>query len=222
MGTVVLLGPKDLPLIARAAGRLTGKAVGYLQTMRGQVDIILQQSQVDQVQKELRETMAQLDAIRHEIRTGVSIMHPRSLVRNQPSHIDQATDLVGKFESTLDRFVASAEGALDGPIEGVGQTSVELQRQATSYARFARHLNSGGPKPQTVTVPNSMASENVQSDTPSQKEHFPVLPISAVSMGLFPSRTGPLSGGSDLVLESLAERKVAQQALEFLEQPSTT
>jgi hypothetical protein len=32
--------------------------------------------------------------------------------------------------------------------------------------------------------------------------------------------TGPIQGGSDIVLESLAERKVAQQALEFLEQPS--
>jgi hypothetical protein len=32
--------------------------------------------------------------------------------------------------------------------------------------------------------------------------------------------TGPIQGGSDIVLETLAERKVAQQALEFLEQPN--
>ena len=31
---------------------------------------------------------------------------------------------------------------------------------------------------------------------------------------------GPVQGGSDIVLESLAERKVAQQALEFLQQPN--
>ena len=33
------------------------------------------------VQKELREAMAQLDAIRHEVRSGMSIMQPRPLVR---------------------------------------------------------------------------------------------------------------------------------------------
>jgi len=34
---------------------------------------------VCQVHKELRETMAQLEAIRHEMRTGISVMNPGPL-----------------------------------------------------------------------------------------------------------------------------------------------
>lgn len=221
-GTVILLGPKDLPIMARAAGRLTGKAVGYLQTMRGQVDTIMQQSQVNDVQKELREAMAQLDAIRHEVRSGMSIMQHRPLVRENfeksASHVQQATTLVQKIESTLDRFVDSTGKEPHAHVESPCKSSVDLQRQATSYARFAGHL-SAVEKPEAVTGIGRVNTGQAHPFAQSEKK-IPVLPISAVSMGLFPTRTGPIRGGSELMLESLAERKVAQQALEFLEQPN--
>lgn len=37
---------------------------------------VLSLKSLSQVHKELRETMAQLEAIRHEMRTGISIMNP--------------------------------------------------------------------------------------------------------------------------------------------------
>jgi hypothetical protein len=46
---VVVAGPKDIVLIGRAAGKLTGKAVGYIQTARGQFDPILQRSEINTV-----------------------------------------------------------------------------------------------------------------------------------------------------------------------------
>ncbi|XAR58594.1 hypothetical protein NMG60_11014061 [Bertholletia excelsa] len=57
----------DLPIIARTAGRLAGRAIGYVQLARGQFDNIMQQTQARQVHKELQDTIAQLEAIRHEI-----------------------------------------------------------------------------------------------------------------------------------------------------------
>ena len=42
-------GPKDLPIIARTAGRFAGRAIGYVQLARGQFDSVMQQSQVSQV-----------------------------------------------------------------------------------------------------------------------------------------------------------------------------
>lgn len=42
-------GPKDIVVIGRAAGRLTGKAVGYIQTARGHLDPILQRSEINTV-----------------------------------------------------------------------------------------------------------------------------------------------------------------------------
>jgi hypothetical protein len=47
--SVALFGPKDIVLIGRAAGKLTGKAVGYIQTARGQFDPILQRSEINTV-----------------------------------------------------------------------------------------------------------------------------------------------------------------------------
>ncbi|GLJ39789.1 hypothetical protein SUGI_0813230 [Cryptomeria japonica] len=46
--TVAVIGPKDVPRIARAAGRLAGKAVGYVQSARGQMETVLHQSQATQ------------------------------------------------------------------------------------------------------------------------------------------------------------------------------
>ncbi|GER24885.1 v-type proton ATPase subunit F [Striga asiatica] len=75
---VRILGPKDLPVIARTAGRLAGRAIGYVQVTRGQFESVMQQSQARQVHKELQDTMAQLEAIRHEIRS-ISFMNPGPL-----------------------------------------------------------------------------------------------------------------------------------------------
>lgn len=47
--TAALIGPKDLPLIARTAGRLSGRAIGYVQMARGQLDSVMQQTQARQV-----------------------------------------------------------------------------------------------------------------------------------------------------------------------------
>jgi len=44
-----VIGPKDLPIISRTAGRLAGRAIGYVQLARGQFDNVMQQSQARQV-----------------------------------------------------------------------------------------------------------------------------------------------------------------------------
>lgn len=44
-----IIGPKDLPIIARTVGRLAGRAIGYVQLARGQFDNVMQQSQARQV-----------------------------------------------------------------------------------------------------------------------------------------------------------------------------
>ncbi|KHN03836.1 hypothetical protein glysoja_011065 [Glycine soja] len=74
----------------RTAGRLAGRAIGYVQLARGQFDTVMQQSQARQVHKELQDTMAQLDAIRHEIRS-ISIINPGPLTRRLVDDPDQTS-----------------------------------------------------------------------------------------------------------------------------------
>ncbi|XP_075073784.1 uncharacterized protein LOC107781002 isoform X2 [Nicotiana tabacum] len=46
--TAALIGPKDLPIIARTAGRFAGRSIGYVQLARGQFESVMQQSQARQ------------------------------------------------------------------------------------------------------------------------------------------------------------------------------
>ncbi|KAG5080055.1 hypothetical protein JHK86_004120 [Glycine max] len=88
--TAALIGPKDLPIICRTAGRLAGRAIGCVQLARGQFDTVMQQSQARRVHKELQDTMAQLDAIHHEIRS-VSIINAGPLTRRLVDNPDQTS-----------------------------------------------------------------------------------------------------------------------------------
>ncbi|KAJ4835685.1 hypothetical protein Tsubulata_016615 [Turnera subulata] len=85
-----LLGPKDLPIVVGTAGRLAGLALGYVQLACGQVESVVQQLQARQVQKELQDTTAQLEAIRHEIR-GISIVNPGLPTRTLADNLDDAS-----------------------------------------------------------------------------------------------------------------------------------
>lgn len=45
----IFLGPKDLPIIARAGGRLFGRAIGYINMARGHIDGVMKQPQMQEV-----------------------------------------------------------------------------------------------------------------------------------------------------------------------------
>ncbi|KAL3033417.1 hypothetical protein AAZX31_02G136600 [Glycine max] len=75
---------------ALIAGRLAGRAIGCVQLARGQFDTVMQQSQARRVHKELQDTMAQLDAIHHEIRS-VSIINAGPLTRRLVDNPDQTS-----------------------------------------------------------------------------------------------------------------------------------
>ncbi|CAM6019387.1 unnamed protein product [Sphagnum balticum] len=205
--SVALFGPKDIVLIGRAAGKLTGKAVGYIQTARGQFDPILQRSEINTVHKELQETMAQLEAIRHEMRTGLSILNPGPMTR---------------------QVMDSAAPGLLKPVE-IKETGdcAELQRASQNEIRTEpRNMHPATVSPEvavvhsgltaSLQVSESKGSEDARSRTSPQE--VVVLPISAVDAGLLPSKPGLLSGGADLVFASVVERKVAFDSKKFLEQ----
>lgn len=78
--TAVLVKPKDLPVIAKTAGRLVGRAVGHVLLFRSQLQPLVQQSEAIKVHKELRDAIAQYEVIRHEIR-NLGILHPDPFTR---------------------------------------------------------------------------------------------------------------------------------------------
>ncbi|KAL0389443.1 UNVERIFIED_CONTAM: hypothetical protein Scaly_0301400 [Sesamum calycinum] len=187
--TAALIGPKDLPKIARTAGRLAGRAIGYVQMARGQFEALcsnLKLARIWQVHKELQDTMAQLEAIRHEIRS-ISFMNPgpltTRLVDNIASqspikNVDEesskpAQEATVKVESTETTSMAKDHSSTPSPPS-------DMHSQATAYARLAES---------THLTANSM--DEVLSELKDDSGQFIVLPISAESANLLPSRKGP-------------------------------
>ncbi|KAL1807547.1 hypothetical protein ACET3Z_024537 [Daucus carota] len=212
---VAFTGPKDFPRVSRLAGRMAGRAIGYVQLARGQFDVIMHQSQAQQVHKELKDTMAQLEAIRHEIRT-VSFMNPGQLTTRLVDNLDQTTAANESTESekvikenisrttTPKDFSLKSSSSFNIQSKAAVSSSIDKYSKATAYASLAESsaLNSG---PGT-------------SDISDKSGLLAVLPVSAESAGLLPNRKGSVSG-SDLLLEAIVEAEVANNAKQFFAQP---
>lgn len=206
--SAVLIGPKDLPKIAKAAGKLTGRSIGYVQMVRGQFDNVMQQSQASQVHKELQDTIAQLDAIRHEIR-GLSAINPAPFTRRLDNTAESPPDngtsgneaSHGQIKPTTD--IPKVIGSAD-------TVSSKLYTQATAYARLA----------EIPSVKSSMAENSDGGVKPNNVRDglLTVLPVSAESAG-FLTKHGGEPAGSDIMLEAILEADVARNAKQFFSQP---
>ncbi|THG04475.1 hypothetical protein TEA_022647 [Camellia sinensis var. sinensis] len=136
-GSAILLGK-------RTAGKLAGRAIGYVQLARGQFNTIMHQTQARQVHKELQDTIAQLEAIRHEIRT-VSFMNPSPLTRRLVDNLDQTSAASGNNEPEKPD---TANRSTTPDAKNYGSTNLgfsDMQSQATAYAKLAKStaINSG-------------------------------------------------------------------------------
>ena len=76
-------GPADLPVIARVAGRFSGRAVGFLLRLRARASAVAQEAELAELHAELRQSMAQLVAVREEIRAGVNMTAPGCVSRGR-------------------------------------------------------------------------------------------------------------------------------------------
>lgn len=206
--TAALIGPKDLPRIARVAGRLAGRSIGYVQMARGQFDNVMQQSQAKQVHKELQDTIAQLEAIRHEIRT-ISFVNPGPLTRRLVDNINEVPDTNGNtdLEKPNDGPPPTSTSKVYGTTTPAASPSSDMHSQATAYARLA----------ESAALRSEPTSNEVITEL-TDESGLTVLPVSAQDTGLLPNRKAD-ANGSDIMLESILEAEVARNAKDFFAQP---
>ncbi|KAF8694478.1 hypothetical protein HU200_038223 [Digitaria exilis] len=164
----VMMKPSDMVKIARTAGRMTGRAVGRLIVARRQLDEILGQSAATQVHKELKDAMTQLDSIRYEV---------QNLSRLTPGQFNMRPHNNGMAEArTPDASDVSVSKAMKTADTGL----TNLNSQAMTYARLSE-----APGLQT----GSSLSGNYEEQFKESNGLLNVLPISAESAGLLPSRS---------------------------------
>lgn len=213
-----LIGPKDLPLICRAAGRLTGRAVGYVQLARGQFESVMQQSQVNQVHKELRDALTALETIRHQI-GALSIMNPvpstrilegmEPLVKND-AVLDEKSDTEHKSVVNTGEDLVSAN-----------RNSSILCKKAPTFGRqdlSSANTNAYGLYNEALTY-GRLAEAPGMREILNDGDILPsVLPVSAESAQLLPKLDGDVKG-SDIMLEAILEAEVARNAKQFFSLP---
>lgn len=178
-----VVGPKDLPRIARMAGRLTGRSIGYVQLARGQFDNVMQQSQARQVQKELQDALAQLDSIRYEVRS-LSLINPGPMTRKPVDNPDEVAPPYNGANSSIKNpkeEVKFATSVIKDNINFRNSESLNLHTQATAYAKLAE---SAAVK--TGSLKSSAEKENLNDENGL----FTILPISAESTGMLPKCKG--------------------------------
>ncbi|CAL1383131.1 unnamed protein product [Linum trigynum] len=223
--TAALIGPKDLPVIARTGGRLVGRAVAYVQLARGQFESVMQQSQARQVHKELQDKMTQLETILYEIRSA-STLRPGPMTRRMiddladpsaaadGSGVAETSGVVNVSTATVSRISSdqsrsesiSATAVSKIYASSLVSDSSNVHSQATAYARLA----------ESAAVKASLVSEQ-KIDGPGLLH---VLPVSAESTGMLPNRqVADNLNGSDIMLEALVEAEVAHNAKRFFAQP---
>ncbi|CAI0434265.1 unnamed protein product [Linum tenue] len=193
--TAALIGPKDLPVIARTGGRLVGRAVAYVQLARGQFESLMQQSQARQVHKELQDKMTQLETILYEIRSA-STLRPGPMTRRMiddladpsaaadGSGVAETSGVVNVSTATVSRISndqSRSESISATTVSKIYASSLvsdssNVHSQATAYARLA----------ESAAVKASLDSEQ-KIDGPGLLH---VLPVSAESTGMLPNRQG--------------------------------
>ncbi|XP_068318718.1 uncharacterized protein [Pyrus communis] len=208
--TAALVGPKDLPRIARAAGRLAGRSIGYVQLARGQFDNVMQQSQARQVHKELQDALAQLESIRYEVRS-ISLMNPGPMTRKLIDNIQDPAPLSSGTNISLEKPKEERKSINSVMKDSTLRTSdaPNFHSQATAYAKLAES---------DAVKAGTLKSGAVKDDLYDESGLFIVLPISAESTGMLPNRKENVKG-SDLVLEAVVEAEVARNAKDFFSQP---
>ncbi|VVB07211.1 unnamed protein product [Arabis nemorensis] len=197
--TAAVVGPKDLPIIARAGGRLFGRAIGYIQMARGHMDGVMKQPQMQELSKNVQDLQAQLDAISHGAR--FSLFNPSPLTRRVDNHSPESNPStngnvgsvnVEERQKPADHWKRAQE------FSG-SSSSVNLHAQATTFARLSEAV--------------SGKSHTLSSDSGLS----PVLPVSAEMAKLLPHRNES-ARGSDIMLEAVLEAEVAHNAKNYFAQ----
>ncbi|KAJ4969277.1 hypothetical protein NE237_015978 [Protea cynaroides] len=205
--TAALIGTKDLPIIARTAGKLAGRAIGYVQLARGQLENVMQQSQASQVHRELKETMEQLEAIRYEIRS-ISVINPGPLTRRLMDNPELTSTGSGNIVSEKLDGKNRSTNTIPKDYGSKASVSTDLHSQATIYDRLA-----ASPAIRTGSSNSGGDAEKLNDEV----SNLNILPVSAETAGLLPSRKDHTEG-SDIVLEAIIEAEVAHNAKHFFAQ----
>jgi sec-independent protein translocase protein TatB len=134
---LVVVGPKDLPLMMRKLGRWTAKLRGMAQEFRSGFDELARQAELDELRKEvdaLRRT-TNLSSIAHDIQKPLPTLESYAGVAPPPSMLEHqpVPDAVIGESTQTTSTVTHIGDRRPGPLNGAAET-VDAPEQSQSEA----------------------------------------------------------------------------------------
>ncbi|KAL3136780.1 hypothetical protein ABBQ38_005494 [Trebouxia sp. C0009 RCD-2024] len=203
----VILGPKDLPRVARHVGQATGRAAAYLTLARSKFARFSEDAKLDKLHVEMQQSMQQLSAIQSELRGNINFMNPGPLARKAMQMPPSEEDPSKFATSSLNPAWRRSQ-----PSQAHHGTNQSYHPTASSFAASA--ANTAAALGSTFREASTVLHE-AHSQEPG--EQLTPLPLSAVAIGKAPSREDTTPTGSDILLDALQEEAVAAQAQQFLD-----
>mmetsp|Transcript_38177 Transcript_38177/g.53002 ORF Transcript_38177/g.53002 Transcript_38177/m.53002 type:complete len:197 (+) Transcript_38177:87-677(+) len=78
-GALLILGPKDVPLVAKTLGFASGRAAGFIFQAKAKFQKVTEQTEIQQLHAEVQETLNELHTIRAEVRGGLPFLATRAM-----------------------------------------------------------------------------------------------------------------------------------------------
>eukprot|EP00241_Pyramimonas_parkeae_P023366 CAMPEP_0114297754 /NCGR_PEP_ID=MMETSP0059-20121206/12030_1 /TAXON_ID=36894 /ORGANISM="Pyramimonas parkeae, Strain CCMP726" /LENGTH=279 /DNA_ID=CAMNT_0001420023 /DNA_START=206 /DNA_END=1045 /DNA_ORIENTATION=- len=203
---VLLLGPKELPIIARNLGYISGRAVAFLLQARVEFNQVTDNSEMKQLHEEVAESMHKLSQVRDEIRTGFNPF--RSTY--QPGPIARSAMRMAS-ETTKQGYQQSTHQAA---------TSRHSNCAVMEASQYTEGMWEQGSSVRAQMFPSSTTHSSSPLTTNSHHTGLHAvqpLPISALSLGRVPNRLEHLPSGADLISDSILEREVGMEGQKMME-----
>ncbi|KAM1270555.1 hypothetical protein ACFX13_032447 [Malus domestica] len=156
---------------------------------------------------ELQDALAQLESIRYEVRS-ISLMNPGPMTRQLIDNIQDPAPLSSGTNISLEKS-KEERNSINSDSTLRTSDAPNFHSQATAYAKLAES---------DAVKTGTLKSGAEKDDLYDESGLFIVLPISAESTGMLPSRKENVKG-SDLLLEAVVEAEVARNAKDFFSQP---
>ena len=94
---VVVIGPKDMPMALRTAGRWIGKIRKVSGHFRAGVDAMVREAELEEMEKKWREQNEAIMRAAPQIPTAEEMQAP---IASRPSHVDDVPPCTGEAQAT--------------------------------------------------------------------------------------------------------------------------
>jgi Sec-independent protein translocase protein TatA len=133
----LLVGPKDLPIVARKFGGILGKGVGFISRTRSNVQSFIKENQLTEVQQDFERSLQQIRQVQDEVKQGLTSPITHSFhrqVHSNYSSFNEHAQTPTFLSSSNARYPATKAGS---PVpSGETSQSSHIRYVQSSHIRF--------------------------------------------------------------------------------------